>query len=682
MRQLRGRTLRLLKIGCFCFIFMIVVWYIAMTLKKRVTPMYASGVVDTTVGHIRYDFSTGMFSLIENGETYVQGLLSETLRYTAALECRPDRNNPNYLCLRWHRYTDLEVRKLKGSDQCHEITWKPSSRDFLPQDCISLRGAIWYGGGEMYDQKWPLRDVSIPLQPYLPNDLMYKTKYNKPAGNIFGNVIERFWLSTKGVGIVVDSSVPLFVSMNTSNSNLLCFTTSSDHPRYPAGQSHVLKYTICKKKNIKEVYELMQKRHFESPKDKPSLDLMQFPVLSTIPKFENNMTQGALLKFVKKFKDDIQKALSIKKLFFEFDGLFSSKFGNFDIDSGLFPNAHQVCSTLREYGYQIIVSMTPLISKDSKNFDTKTEFLVQNSNSEQLALVKWYYGMVGIVDVTNPDAARWFHSKLSTMMKEYGIDGLKLYACESNYLPPNHLSHGSLTNPGSYVTNLLSLVSNLGQDKQLLQTTCAYKSQKHSMYIQLGRKESKWGEDNGLQSVIPAVLTLGILGYPFVIPDVVGGSGSHGNTTSPPNRELYIRWLQIAVFMPVLKFSYVPWDYDDKVVDIAFKLMKRRQEIMRLLINAAKEAETNGSPIIRPLWWIDPLDPYALTANSEFMLGNDLLVAPVVHPGVTKIDIYLPEGHWKDNLKGQVHQGKHWLRDYEVTLEQIPTFSKHKFLAK
>lgn len=486
------------------------------------------------------------------------------------------------------------MKTLGGDDKCHEIHWKPTSRDFLPQDCISLRNAIWYGGGEFYHQKWPLMNVSIPLQPYLPNDLMYKMKNNKPPGNVFGNVVERFWFNSKGVGIVVESSVPLFVSFNASNSNLLCFTTNTDHPRYPTGGNHLLKYTICKKKNVKETYEMMQMKHFESPKDKPSLDLIQYPVLSSIPRFQSNMTQGVLLKFVKKFKDDMGKALSIKKLFFEFDGKFSSEFGNFDIDSDLFPNAHQVCSTMREYGYQVLMSMTPLISKDSNHFDTKSEFLVQNKNSEQLALVKWHYGMAGVVDVTNPEASKWFHSKLSTMMKEYGIDGLKLYACESNYLPPNHLSHELLANPGAYITHLLSLIGNLHQEKQLLQTTCAYKSQKHSMYVQLGRKESKWEADNGLQSVIPAVLTLGILGYPFVIPDVVGGSGVVSNTSSPPSRELYIRWLQMATFMPVLKFSFVPWDYDAKVVNIAMSLLKRRQEIKKLLINAAKEAETNG----------------------------------------------------------------------------------------
>lgn len=88
----------------------------------------------------------------------------------------------------------------------------------------------------------------------------------------------------------------------------------------------------------------------------------------------------------------------------------------------------------------------------------------------------------------------------------------------------------------------------------------------------------------------------------------------------------------------------------------------------------------SGSPVIRPLWWIDPIDSIALVIDTEFMVGNDLLVAPVVFPGVTKIDIYLPKGQWKDDLKGMVLEGKRWLRDYEVTLEQIPTFSKHRVL--
>lgn len=70
------------------------------------------------------------------------------------------------------------------------------------------------------------------------------------------------------------------------------------------------------------------------------------------------------------------KVLFIKKFFFEFDGKFFFEFGNFDIDFDLFLNVYQVCSIMREYGYQIFMFMILLISKDLNYFDIKFEFLV------------------------------------------------------------------------------------------------------------------------------------------------------------------------------------------------------------------------------------------------------------------------------------------------------------------
>lgn len=70
------------------------------------------------------------------------------------------------------------------------------------------------------------------------------------------------------------------------------------------------------------------------------------------------------------------KVLFIKKFFFEFDGKFFFEFGNFDIDFDLFLNVYQVCSIMREYGYQVFMFMILLISKDLKYFDIKFEFLV------------------------------------------------------------------------------------------------------------------------------------------------------------------------------------------------------------------------------------------------------------------------------------------------------------------
>ena len=69
----------------------------------------------------------------------------------------------------------------------------------------------------------------------------------------------------------------------------------------------------------------------------------------------------------------------------------------------------------------------------------------------------------------------------------------------------------------------------------------------------MGDKESRWGYDNGLKTIIPTALTFGILGYPFILPDMIGGNGyTYGDNddielteTVLPDRELYIRWLQV-----------------------------------------------------------------------------------------------------------------------------------------
>ena len=109
MRQLRGRSLRIAKICGLLLTALVVVYYIAAALKKKVTPLYANGVVEARVGDINYDFSTGMFTLSDKSGVYLQGIISETLRSTSATACKPERNNDQFLCLNWLRYAKLQV---------------------------------------------------------------------------------------------------------------------------------------------------------------------------------------------------------------------------------------------------------------------------------------------------------------------------------------------------------------------------------------------------------------------------------------------------------------------------------------------------------------------------------------------------------------------------------------------
>lgn len=76
------------------------------------------------------------------------------------------------------------------------------------------------------------------------------------------------------------------------------------------------------------------------------------------------------------------------------------------------------------------------------------------------------------------------------------------------------------------------------------------------IFFRMNDKGSRWGHQAGLKSMIPTALQFGIIGYPFVLPDMIGGN-AYGDW---PSKELYIRWLQVNVFMPAVQFSIVPWD--------------------------------------------------------------------------------------------------------------------------
>lgn len=86
-------------------------------------------------------------------------------------------------------------------------------------------------------------------------------------------------------------------------------------------------------------------------------------------------------------------------------------------------------------------------------------------------------------------------------------------------------------------------------------------AQNSAIFFRMLDKDSNWGYDNGLKTLIPTLLQFGLEGYPYVLPDMIGGNG-YGD---PPDRELFIRWLQANVFMPAMQFSYAPWNYDQEV---------------------------------------------------------------------------------------------------------------------
>lgn len=113
--------------------------------------------------------------------------------------------------------------------------------------------------------------------------------------------------------------------------------------------------------------------------------------------------------------------------------------------------------------------------------------------------------------------------------------------------------------PDNIVNAYLETISTFGNG---IEYRSSRRSQKFGRFLRMIDRESRWDYRLGLPTLITSVLHLNMIGYPFVLPDMIGGNGYNNE---PPSKEMYIRWMQANTFMLVVQFSYTPWDFDQQV---------------------------------------------------------------------------------------------------------------------
>jgi alpha-glucosidase len=169
------------------------------------------------------------------------------------------------------------------------------------------------------------------------------------------------------------------------------------------------------------------------------------------------------------------------------------------------------------------------------------------------------------------------------------------------------------------------------------------------------------------------LLGLGLSGFPFVGSDIGGFAGA-------PSGELYTRWLQFGVFSPFMRShsdskspSKEPWSFGYRYEVINKRAIELRYELLPYIYNVIEQASETGVPALRPLFLEFPNDEHAAGIDDEFLFGADLLVAPVLHEGVSEQVIYLPAGDWFDYWTGSRFTGGRTIH-VPITLDSIPMF--------
>ncbi len=165
-----------------------------------------------------------------------------------------------------------------------------------------------------------------------------------------------------------------------------------------------------------------------------------------------------------------------------------------------------------------------------------------------------------------------------------------------------------------------------------------------------GDNTTDWSRASGLGAVIPDMLNRAIGGAYGFVTEIGGFIDLAGR----PSKELLIRWSHHASLMPVHRLhggpingTHMPWRYDAETVAEYRRSAQRHIAAQPLILNLWREAEATGIPITRPLWLAYPDDPVAARQDQQFMLGPDVLVAPVVERGAVSRAVYFPTGCWQ-----------------------------------
>ena len=169
-----------------------------------------------------------------------------------------------------------------------------------------------------------------------------------------------------------------------------------------------------------------------------------------------------------------------------------------------------------------------------------------------------------------------------------------------------------------------------------------------------GDNQSLWSH---LRMAIPQQCNLGLSGMSYIGTDI----GGFGADTTP---ELLARWVQVGCFSPLFRnhcakgsMNQEPWLFGDEVLSIYRKYVKLRYSLLPYFYDLCRVCEQTGLPVIRPLVLHYENDINVRNLNDEFLVGESLLVAPVVDQGVTKRLVYLPEGVWYDYWSHERYEG-------------------------
>lgn len=339
---------------------------------------------------------------------------------------------------------------------------------------------------------------------------------------------------------------------------------------------------------------------------------------------------------------------------------------SFTWDTTRFPDPAALTRELGEQGFRCVAILDPGLAVDPDYEPCASglagEHFVLTANGEPARGRVWP-GVCHFPDFTRRETRDWWAGLVERFVRDSGIAGLwndmnepALFRTPLKTLPDDARHRGFGGASHARVHNLYGQLTSqatrdgLGRaradERTFVLTRASHLATAQFAAAWTGDNQSTWQD---LAWSIPMVLSLGLCGQPFSGPDLGGFDGD-------PEPELYARWFELGAYLPFARghsekhaCRKEPWSFGPEIETAVRAALERRMRLLPYLYTLFHAASSSGAPLARPLFFADPEDRALRNVDDAFLLGDALLVAPVIERGARARSVPLPRargGAW------------------------------------
>ncbi len=416
------------------------------------------------------------------------------------------------------------------------------------------------------------------------------------------------------------------------------------------------------KETFVEAYNYIKNTYYSFNKKHPFMRLFTSPQYCSWMELNKYINQNSLIEYAKSI---IDAKLDPGELIID-DG-WEDYYGQYAFSKKKFPNPKGMIETLNELGFFVTVWMTPYIFLDTPSFNELKEkdLLIKNENDE-IFICTWWEGKSACIDLSNPNAIKWLNLKLDAL-KKLGVKGFKLDGGDSRIYKDNLKCYDKSIKSACDIAEVYGKFA-ANFDVSEIRSTC--KCGGLPVMQRIADRYHCWEDiNNGFDGIVKKSLVMSMFGYPYNCPDMIGGGQIDDiEKNKLIDKELVVRYIQAATLMPSWQFSRAIWK-DKYFKEIILSMNNIRKSFNNELEKAVIKCANDGTLIIKPMIYFNN----KADDLNQFILGENIFVAPVLKKNQFEKEITLPDGIWEYGYDHKLYKGKVLVK---TPLEVLPYFIK------